>query len=108
MRNQNLELSVQRRPLLPSINLYSIFFAEQKISILFLATPRGVCFPVPRPSWRETKPDPKSPIISPESQDSPRIPARRRETSAKKGGLSDSTSRRMRRESGQNAKTKPV
>src|SRR5438552_18810658 len=66
MRNQNLELSVQRRPLLPSINLYSIFFAEQKISILFLATPRAARFQAPRPSWRETKPDPKSPIISPD------------------------------------------
>ena len=42
MTNQSLELSVQRRhPLRSTVTFFSPI---KKLSILFLATPRGVCF----------------------------------------------------------------
>ncbi len=142
MKNQNLELSVQRSLPLPSITCCNIFFTDQKISILF-STPRGGRFSRAPPFvarnkavheiayyqpcsriWRPAPILPRATLLdtgtkplssrghsSPEQALNPETRLESVPDSEKpyrKGGLSDSTSRRMRGESGQDASTKPA
>src|SRR5947199_8578912 len=66
MKNRNREPSVSAR-ISASVDHFSVtfFFTDPKIKHSFIDPPGGSVFLARRPSWRETNPYMKSPIISP-------------------------------------------